>query len=67
MVAIQVFPSIEQNSTRDEHFLYIFGGIRVRNNELVERELKLFPELNGTEISSFEYMSDLWRFDLLSG
>ena len=33
---------------------------------MIKRELELFPELANTEISSFEYMGDMWRFNLLS-
>ena len=34
---------------------------------MINKELELYPELWETEISSFEYMGDLWRFNLLSG
>ena len=54
------------NDTRDEHYLYIFGGIKIRNNDDIARELELYPELADTEISSYEYMGDLWRFNMKS-
>ena len=66
MVSIQAFPDPEKDDDRDEHYLYIFGGITIRDQDMINRELELFPHLKNTEISSFEYMGDLWRFNLKS-
>lgn len=66
MVAIQAFPEPGTSDGRDEHYLYIFGGITIRDQTMINKELELFPELRETEISSFEYKGDLWRFNLLS-
>lgn len=66
IAAIQTFPDPATNVTKDEHYLYIFGGIKVRNQDDIYLELRLYPELADTEISSFEYMGDLWRFNLES-
>lgn len=53
MVAIQIYPNATANITRDEHYLYIFGGIKIRNN--VEATF-IKQKLNITgDIPSFEY------------
>ena len=59
MVATQAFPN--EISSRDEHYIYVFGGIKVHNED-THNTLKR----NKTEKSSFEYKGDLWRYDLLS-
>ena len=48
--------------------MYIFGGISVKNNDVKDREWQQNPELMEPEYeyTSFEYMDDLWRFDLES-
>ena len=60
MVALQIFPS--EYTSKDEHYLYIFGGIKVHNDETFYSQKDRKPE----DRSSFEYMGDLWRFDLIS-
>ena len=60
MVALQSFPS--EYTSKDEHYLYIFGGIKVHNDVTYYAQKDRKPE----DKSSFEYMGDLWRFDLIS-
>lgn len=59
MVTHQAYPNAE--STRNEHFIYIFGGIMVQDERLV-REILLTT--NETNVSSYAYKGDLWRYDL---
>ena len=60
MLAHQSYP--EGNSTRNEHFLYIFGGIKVQSEAEVRAKRSENPDYD----SSYEYMGDLWRYDLVS-
>ena len=59
MVTHQSYPNSE--STRNEHFIYIFGGIMVQDERVV-REILLTT--NETNVSSYAYKGDLWRYDL---
>ena len=66
MVAIQAFPNPALNDTRDEHYIYIFGGIKIRSIQDINKMIEIKPELVNETFSSFEYMGDLWRFNMLS-
>lgn len=56
--SLDVYPGSNKTG-RTEQYLYIFGGILIRN---VENTTTGQSSYN----SSFEYMGDLWRFDLIN-
>ena len=62
MLASQYEPDVAKNQTRDQHFLYIFGGIKVLDYE----QSYARPDFNVKWISSYEYMADMWKYDLKS-
>mmetsp|Transcript_19394 Transcript_19394/g.13925 ORF Transcript_19394/g.13925 Transcript_19394/m.13925 type:complete len:149 (+) Transcript_19394:127-573(+) len=55
---------VSEKVSKEEHFLYIFGGIKVLDEITIKTEAKEY--LNEDYLTSFEYMSDLWRFNLIS-
>jgi len=60
LTSIQHFP--DANTNRDEHYIYIFGGIKI----LDEADVDAKRDLDQNYKSSYEFMGDLWRFDLES-
>ena len=52
----------DEFNDRSENYIYLFGGIKVIN--LFDKEEMRKEEAENT--TSFVFMSDLWRYDLLS-
>ena len=53
MVALQTFPNATLNITRNDHYLYIFGGIKIRS-DADALEIKKRLNIKG-DIPSFDY------------
>ena len=52
------------NSTRSEAYIYIFGGIKVKSQD---PDVIIDPNAErDLYASSFEYMGDLWRYNLIT-
>lgn len=60
MVAMQRFK--DKFNENEEHFLYIFGGIKI----LTEEALKSRKDYDVNFRSSYVFMNDMWRYDLVS-
>lgn len=52
----------DEYNDREENYIYLFGGIRIMNTE---ETLLLSPE-QLRDTTSYVFMSDLWRYELLS-
>ena len=64
MTAIQPGLDKKRNNTEGD-YIYIFGGIKV-NDEQAVLDQRLKYNISIQNASSYEYMFDLWRFDLRS-
>jgi hypothetical protein len=47
---------------REENYIYLFGGIRIMNTE----ETLTLTQEQLSDTTSYVFMSDLWRYELLS-
>jgi N-acetylneuraminic acid mutarotase len=66
MTSVQPELRLLQNMTSSEgSYVYIFGGIKVKNETDILFE-RLKYNISVANSSSFEYMSDMWRFDIKS-
>ena len=64
MITHQSIPS--GNSTRNEAYIYIFGGIKVKGTDPNAVDIN-DPNAEQDDLaSSFEYMGDLWRYNLIT-
>ena len=62
MVAMQRFKTAWNNQV--EHYLYVFGGIKVVNETVVADKIR--KGFDKDFKSSYEFANDMWRYDLIS-
>jgi len=64
MVSMQRFSKdAGSTSSSDEHYMYVFGGIKVVNETYMNEKIKGGFDVNMK--SSYEFVNDMWRYDLV--
>jgi len=54
--------SKEENNGKEENYIYLFGGVKIANKE----DRQQLSEEEQAYDTSFVFMSDLWRYELIT-